>query len=208
MTITAMSADDMQQAALQHSVGRACKHSELAILDPDGRTLPPNKTGEVAVRGAIVMPGYLDAPRQNEEVFKNGWLLTGDLGYVNDDGYLFLQGRSKEVIISGGFNVYPAEVENALMQMPNIRECAAFGVEDDYWGERVEAAICLRGDVAVDPDLLKRELKALLGDVKTPKSIHVLKNLPRNPVGKVVRRDVKALCLANSQRPSEENPSQ
>jgi fatty-acyl-CoA synthase len=208
MTITAMSADDMQQAALQHSVGRACKHSELAILDPDGRTLPPNKTGEVAVRGAIVMPGYLDAPRQDEEVFKNGWLLTGDLGYVNDDGYLFLQGRSKEVIISGGFNVYPAEVENALMQMPNIRECAAFGVEDDYWGERVEAAICLRGDVAVDPDLLKRELKALLGDVKTPKSIHVLKNLPRNPVGKVVRRDVKALCLANSQRPSEENPSQ
>jgi len=139
------------------------------------------------------MAGYFEAPEKNREVFHNGWLLTGDLGYLDDNGFLFLKGRSKELIISGGFNVYPAEVENALMELEGVKECAVFGVEDDYWGERVEAAICLSKDNSIDSAAIRAQVKPLLGDVKTPKTIHFLKALPRNPVGKVVRRDVKSL---------------
>lgn len=193
MTITAMTAEEMQQEKLRGSVGRACRFSEVAILDTDNQPLAAGETGEVAARGGIVMPGYFRAPDETAQVFHNGWLKTGDLGYMDEQGYLFLQGRSKELIISGGFNVYPAEVENALMTLPEVRECAAFGVEDDYWGERVEAAVCLASPADSDSDQIRTRVRPLLGDVKTPKSIHILDTLPRNPVGKVVRREVKSL---------------
>lgn len=194
MTITAMSAEDMQNPSLQSSVGKACPYSEVAILDQAGNALATGETGEIAARGAIVMPHYFEAPDKTREAFSNDWLLTGDLGYLDENGYLFLQGRSKELIISGGFNVYPAEVENALMQLPEIKECSVFGVTDNYWGERVEAAICLKPDSTLNSDAIRAKLKPLLGDIKTPKTIHIIDALPRNPVGKVVRREVKALC--------------
>jgi acyl-CoA synthetase (AMP-forming)/AMP-acid ligase II len=206
MTITAMSSQDMQRSELRASVGKACKHSQVAILDSEGRSLLPNSTGEIAVRGSIVMPSYFQDEQKTRQAFLNGWLLTGDLGYLDDNEYLFLQGRSKELIISGGFNVYPAEVENALMAVAGISECAAFGVEDDYWGERVEAAVCLTQAERLDHSRLttaaieKRitdHIKPILGDVKTPKRIHVVDQLPRNPVGKVVRREVKSFILNN-----------
>ena len=193
MTITAMTAKEMQRAELHNSVGRACRFSEVTILGAGGQPLLPGETGEVAVRGDIVMPGYFETPENTTRAFENGWLLTGDLGYLDDCGYLFLQGRSKELIISGGFNVYPAEVENALMTLPEVRECIAFGVEDDYWGERVEAAVCLTASSAAEGDSIRARVRPLLGDVKTPKAIHILDELPRNPVGKVVRREVKTL---------------
>ncbi len=198
MTITAMSAEDMSNPQLQTSVGKACLHSELAILDSNGSPLPAGESGEVAVRGDIVMPGYYQDPERSAEVFCNGWLLTGDIGYQNQQGYLFLQGRSKELIISGGFNVYPAEVENALMELPGIKECAVFGCNDEYWGERVEAAVCLEQASKeihtpwTEPSL-REQLKAALGPVKAPKRIHFIEKLPRNPVGKVVRREIKAM---------------
>ncbi len=198
MTITAMSAEDMSNPQLQTSVGKACLHSELAILDSNGSPLPAGESGEVAVRGDIVMPGYYQAPEKSREVFSGTWLLTGDIGYQNQQGYLFLQGRSKELIISGGFNVYPAEVENALMELPGIKECAVFGCSDEYWGERVEAAVCLEADNKMAPapwteSSLREKLKAVLGPVKAPKHIHLIDKLPRNPVGKVVRREIKAM---------------
>ncbi len=203
MTITAMSAEDMSNPQLQTSVGKACLYSELAILDSSGSPLPYGESGEVAVRGDIVMPGYYQAPEKTQEVFCNGWLLTGDIGYQDSQGYLFLQGRSKELIISGGFNVYPAEVENALMELAGIKECAVFGCHDDYWGERVEAAVCLeqsnqekaRKDnfTPWTESSLREQLKAALGPVKAPKRIHFIDKLPRNPVGKVVRREIKAM---------------
>ena len=193
MTITAMSAEHMRIPELQASVGRACRHSEVAILNASGQPVATGTIGEVAARGDIIMAGYFEAPEKNRDAFHNGWLLTGDLGYLDDKGFLFLKGRSKEMIISGGFNVYPAEVENALMELAEVKECAVFGVEDDYWGERVEAAICLSEGNSIDPAAIRQQVKSLLGDVKTPKAIHFLEALPRNPVGKVVRRDVKSL---------------
>ena len=198
MTITAMDAADMQDPLRQSAVGKACKYSEVAILHSSGRQLPTGETGEVAIQGGIVMPGYFNATAQTDAVFQGDWLLTGDLGYLDANGYLFLQGRSKELIISGGFNVYPAEVENVMMALEEVRECAVFGVQDNYWGERVEAAACLMPGIQTDSDTLRAKLKPLLGDVKTPKTIHLLTALPRNPVGKVVRREVKALCTANT----------
>ncbi len=193
MTITAMGPNDLAKPELHASVGKACHHSEVAILSSEGTPLANGESGEVAIRGAIVMPCYFDANDKTQEAFHNDWLLTGDVGYLDEQGYLFLKGRSKELIISGGFNVYPAEVENRLIQHPDIVECAVVGVEDDYWGERVEAAICVAEDKTIDIEQLQRDLKAQLGSVKTPKAFHQLAQLPRNPVGKVVRRDILKL---------------
>ena len=203
MTITAMGPKDLAKPELHASVGKACLHSEVAILDAAGNSVDPGESGEVAVRGSIVMPRYFDAPEKTTEAFQGDWLLTGDVGYLNEQNYLFLKGRSKELIISGGFNVYPAEVENILIQHPDISECAVVGIEDDYWGERVEAAICVLDNKDIDIDQLQNSLKAQLGPVKTPKVFHRLAQLPRNPVGKVVRRDI--LKLIEQANTSEEN---
>jgi len=197
MTITALTADELARPHLQESVGKACRHSEVAILDQQGEQVTAGKIGEIAVRGKIVMPGYFNAPQKTKSAFHQQWLLTGDLGLLDDNRYLFIKGRSKELIISGGFNVYPAEVENVLSEHPAICECAVFGVADDYWGERVEAAICSH-DNNLDEQQLSDFLKQRLGAVKTPKVFHRLEQLPRNPVGKVVRRDVQQLIASKT----------
>jgi acyl-CoA synthetase (AMP-forming)/AMP-acid ligase II len=193
MTITAMSAADLTKPELIRSVGKACADSEIAILDENLHPLPCNQTGQIAVRGAIVTPAYFNAPHQTRDAFHNDWLLTGDLGELNENGYLFLKGRAKEMIISGGFNVYPAEVENIMSQHPAISECVVVGIADDYWGERVEAAICTHPGQSVDTEQLLNDIKEQLGAVKTPKQLHHFSSLPRNPVGKVVRRDILEL---------------
>lgn len=198
MTITAMTASDMSQAQLQSSVGKACLYSEIATVDQNGKHLAAGETGEIISRGDIVMAGYFEEAEKTAETVKDSWLYTGDLGYIDDKGYLFLQGRAKELIISGGFNVYPAEVENLLSEIPGINEAAVFSVADDYWGERVEAAICVDDNFALSDDDLSQQLKAELGAVKTPKSFHRLAQLPRNPVGKVVKREVKALIYPDT----------
>lgn len=198
MTITAMTADDMRQAALQSSVGKACRYSEIATVNNAGEHLPQGESGEIIARGAIVMSGYYEELEKTQETIKNGWLYTGDLGYIDEQGYLYLQGRAKELIISGGFNIYPAEVENVLNKIPGIQEAAVFSVDDDYWGERVEAALCTNNDFSLSEKELSALIKAELGSVKTPKTFHYLDQLPRNPVGKVVKREVKALIYPGS----------
>lgn len=198
MTITAMSCSDMLKPELQASVGRACSNSKVAIFDQQQQTVAAGTVGEVVIKGDIVMSGYYNAAEKTEEVMNNGWLRTGDLGYLNDEGYLFLQGRSTEMMISGGFNIYPAEVENAVMSLAEqffIQECCVFSQADDYWGERVEIAITMSGKNSLDSEKLSQVLKSLIGPVKTPKAYHCIEQLPRNPVGKVVRREVKALVV-------------
>lgn len=198
MTITAMTAEDMCQTGLQSSVGKACLYSEIATVNNAGEQLPQGESGEIIARGAIIMSGYFEEPEKTQQTIKNDWLYTGDLGYIDEQGYLFLQGRAKELIISGGFNIYPAEVENVLNKIPGISEAAVFSVDDDYWGERVEAAICTGSDFSLSEKELSEHIKAELGSVKTPKVFHHLDQLPRNPVGKVVKREVKALIYPGS----------
>lgn len=194
MTITALSAEEMARPDSHASVGRACSLSEVAVLDAQGKPVAPMHSGDIGVRGGIVMPSYFQAAEQSTAVFHEDWLITGDLGYLDEQGYLFLQGRNSDLIITGGFNVYPAEVENALMTLPQINECVVFAAEDGYWGQRIEAAVCLNAGYTEDNDTLRAAIRPLLGEVKTPKKIHFLESLPRNPVGKIVRRDIQALC--------------
>jgi acyl-CoA synthetase (AMP-forming)/AMP-acid ligase II len=137
------------------------------------------------------MQGYLDEPELTADTIRNGWLGTGDLGSLDADGYLTLAGRISEVIITGGFNVYPAEIENVLANVPGVRECCVFGIADEYWGERIEAALVASGDTDEKSvfEIMKREL----GSVRTPKVLHFVDELPRNAVGKVVRRELATL---------------
>ncbi|MBS29490.1 MAG: long-chain fatty acid--CoA ligase [Alphaproteobacteria bacterium] len=188
---TAMTAAELEMDANNGSVGRATPLMRVEIMDPDGNILPPGETGEVVVRGGLTMTGYYKNPEATAEAFKDGWLHTGDGGLIDERGYLFLKDRLRDVIISGGFNVYPTDVEGALVRHPDIYECVVFGAEDDYWGERVEAAVQLRGGASASPDDIIAHAKAELGSVKAPKTVHLVDDLPRSAVGKVLRREVR-----------------
>jgi acyl-CoA synthetase (AMP-forming)/AMP-acid ligase II len=188
---TTMSAAEMLMEENIGSVGRATPLMRVEIKDPDGNILPPGEAGEVVVRGGLTMTGYYKNPKATEEAFKDGWLHTGDGGLINENGYLFLKDRLRDVIISGGFNVYPGDVEGALVKHPDVYECVVFGAEDDHWGERVEAAVQLREGATSSAEDIIAHAREQLGSVKAPKSIHLVDDLPRSAVGKVLRREIK-----------------
>jgi fatty-acyl-CoA synthase len=200
MTITALNAEDMQRDQLRASVGRAFVETPIAVLTAGGEVVARGE-GEVLAGGDLADTIYLDDPEQTEASRHDGWLKTGDIGRIDEAGYLFLLGRSKEMIISGGYNIYPAEVERALAAHPAVREVCAFGVADEKWGERLEAAVAADG---VSEDALRAFVRDALGPVRTPKRLHMLAALPRNPVGKVVRSDVRALCEQQNKTFGEE----
>ena len=145
------------------------------------------------MRGSLVMAGYYKNPEATEAASKYGWHHTGDVGYLDEDGYLFIVDRLKDMIITGGFNVYSAEVEQALMQHPAVRDCAVVGLPDDKWGERVTAVIESSADVG--PDELVAFVKARIGTVKAPKQVELWQELPRSRVGKVLKADIRTQLL-------------
>ena len=193
VTICALGPEEMQDPDLRGTAGRPCVKSEVRIVDDAGQTVAPGTLGHVEARGPIVMRGYLDEPALTEAAFHDGWLRTGDLGSLDNGGYLTLAGRAGEVIISGGFNVYPAEVENVLAKLPGIRECCVFAVEDEYWGERIDAAIVIEPGASFTEADIREFVRQELGSVRTPKAVHFLTALPRNAVGKIVRREMSTL---------------
>jgi malonyl-CoA/methylmalonyl-CoA synthetase len=144
-------------------------------LDPE--------SSEVLVRGPNVFDGYLNRPEANDEAFVDGWFRTGDIGEVSEDGYLTLKGRAKELIISGGFNVYPREIEDELRRLPGVSDAAVTGTPDPEWGEIVTA--WLTTDGPVDPDGVRTALADRLAAYKQPRLVHVVDELPRNAMGKV-----------------------
>lgn len=196
MTIAGLSPVEMARPELRASVGRLFPHTPVALLGADGvvRTgeAQGEAEGEILVQGDLTATTYLDDPEQTANARHDGWLKTGDIGRLDADGYLFLLGRSKELIISGGYNIYPGEVEAALSAHPAVREACAFGVADAVWGERLEAVVAL-DDAVVTPDSLTAFVRETVGPVRTPKTLHIIAALPRNPVGKVVRGEVKSL---------------
>jgi acyl-CoA synthetase (AMP-forming)/AMP-acid ligase II len=200
MTITALSSAEMKREELRASVGRAFADTPIAVLGVNGE-ITAHGEGEVLVGGDLADTTYLDDQSQTRASRHEGWLKTGDIGRIDEAGYLYLLGRSKEMIISGGYNIYPAEVERALAAHPAVREACAFGVADEVWGERLEAAVAADG---VDEAALRAFVREALGAVRTPKRLHLLAALPRNPVGKVVRNDVRALCAQQEQNLGEE----
>ncbi|MBS7806074.1 AMP-binding protein [Variovorax sp. PCZ-1] len=170
------------------SCGKATGAAELAIMDTQGKLLPAGEVGEVVVRGGIVMQGYYKNPEATAAASRFGWHHTGDLGWLDAEGFLHIVDRLKDMIISGGFNVYAAEVEQALMSNADVQDCAVFGIPDPDWGEAVIAAVMPKANIAIDTGLLKSQVKQQLGAIKTPKHIHLLDALPRNPAGKVLKR--------------------
>ncbi len=198
MMITCMTADEFADERNLASVGRATFLMDVAIMDDKSRILPPGEMGEIVCRGDLVMNGYLEMPEETAKTIVDGWLHTGDAGTVDERGYLFIKDRIRDMIISGGFNVYPTDVEAVLVQHPAVHECIVFGVPDAKWGERVEAAIQLKSGATFDESAILAFLKERVGSVKTPKKIHVADQLPRSAVGKVLRREARRLFASQA----------
>lgn len=193
MTICAVGVDEMQDPALRGTAGKPCKNTDVRVVDERDNEAPAGTVGNIEVKGPIVMQAYLDEPEMTAATIHDGWLRTGDLGFIDESRHLTLSGRASEVIITGGFNVYPVEIENVLASVPGVRECCVYSTDDPYWGERIEAVIVPdSGSETTEADILAF-VKQELGPVRTPKAIHIVDALPRNAVGKIVRRDMPGL---------------
>jgi acyl-CoA synthetase (AMP-forming)/AMP-acid ligase II len=173
------------------SIGKPSPVAQVAIMAPSGELLPNGEIGEIVVRGPLLMNGYLDRPDLTAATIVEGWLRTGDLGLIDERGYVFIRGRLREVINTGGFKVLPGDVEAVLAKHPAVAECSVFGVPDEKWGEAINAAVRLTGGAAVSSADLMAFVKTELGSVKTPKTIHFVAELPRNAAGKVSRAAVR-----------------
>ena len=168
------------------SVGVPILFAEVRIVDAEGRDLPPNEIGEVIGRSPNSITEYFENPEKSAETFRGGWLHTGDLGRLDEDGYLYICGRLKDMIITGGQNVHSAEVEEALHSFPGVADCAVIGLPDDLWGERVTAIVVPAANASIDTEALKHFCRERLAGFKTPKEIFVqAQPLPRTPTGKV-----------------------
>ncbi|MBB3178124.1 long-chain fatty acid--CoA ligase [Variovorax sp. Sphag1AA] len=174
------------------SAGRPGPLVQVAMMDGEGRLLPRGETGEIVVRSSLVMAGYYKDAEATAEASRHGWHHTGDIGYLDADNFLHIVDRAKDMIISGGFNVYSVEVEQALMQHPDVQDSAVIGLPDDKWGERVVAVLQLRAGKNVDPAEIQAFVKARIGSVKAPKQVEIWPDLPRSKVGKVLKKDVRS----------------
>jgi acyl-CoA synthetase (AMP-forming)/AMP-acid ligase II len=180
-----------QALARPESIGRVVPGLEAKIVDDDGHALPPGQVGELLIRGPSIVKGYYNRPEATAEAIVDGWLHTGDTALMDDEGFIFLQGRKKEMIIVGAENVYPVEVENVLTRHPAVAEAAAIGQPHAIFGEVVRAVVVLRpGHRATERDL-KRWCSEYLASYKVPRSFEFAEALPRNPSGKVVKRQLK-----------------
>lgn len=175
--------------ARRASVGHAMAAVEVVVRDPQGQPLPPGQTGEVTVRGPLVMAGYWQNPDATAQAIRGGWLWTGDLGHLDADGFLTLTDRSKDVVISGGSNVYPREVEEVLLTHPGVREVSVIGEPDTDWGEVVVA--CVVGDAT--PADLDAHVRNHLAAFKAPKRYRFLRELPKNAYGKILKTELRLL---------------
>ncbi|HEV7656534.1 MAG TPA: long-chain fatty acid--CoA ligase [Mycobacteriales bacterium] len=184
-------ADGTIARELLSSAGRPAPLVTVAVMAEDGTLLPAGSRGEIVVRSSLVMRGYHRNPEATAEASRFGWHHTGDIGYLDADNVLFIVDRAKDMVITGGFNVYSTEVEQAVMQHPAVADCAVIGLPDDKWGERVTAVVQLRAGQELDRAELMHFVKDRLGSVKTPKQVEVWDDLPRSRVGKVLKSEIK-----------------
>jgi acyl-CoA synthetase (AMP-forming)/AMP-acid ligase II len=174
------------------SIGRAYSDLELAVFDRDDKPLPVGEPGEVVTKGLHNMMEYYNDPVQTKDAFTvDGWLKTGDVGYLDEDGFLFLVDRSKDMIISGGENVYPTEIENALYTHDAVNECAVFGIPDDHWGELPAAHVVLEAGQSIDEDALIDYCATKIARHKRPRLIKFVDSLPKTAVGKIQKNAIK-----------------
>ncbi|OBX20421.1 acyl-CoA synthetase [Erythrobacter sp. QSSC1-22B] len=193
-TIAALPPGDHDLAGNERmrSAGHAVPGTELKIVGEDGAELPCGQVGELAVKSPSNMIGYWNLPQATREALQDGWMHTGDAAYMDEDGYVFIQDRIKDMIITGGENVYPAQVESAIYGHPAVAEVAVIGVPDEHWGEAVKACIVAKPGEEVDPEAIIAWTRERLAGFKVPKSIDVIPALPRNQSGKILRRELRA----------------
>ena len=177
---------------LLRSCGKPSMGIELKIVDETGKQLPAGEVGEIIIRSKQVMKGYWNMPEETAKTIRNGWFYTGDAGYTDKAGYVYIHDRVKDMIVSGGENVYPAEVENALMKHPAVADVAVIGIPDDRWGEVPLAIVVRKPDVAVTEDDIIAFGRTQLAGFKTPKKVAWADALPRNPSGKILKKDLRA----------------
>jgi acyl-CoA synthetase (AMP-forming)/AMP-acid ligase II len=182
------------------SVGHPNPLVRVEIMNDANEMVAQGETGEICVRGDLVMKGYYKAPDKTAETIVDGWLHTGDVGHIDAAGYLHITDRKKDMIISGGFNVYPSEVEQVIWSHPAVQDCAVIGVPDETWGEAVKAVVELNAGQQATAEELIALCKERLGSVKAPKSVDFVATLPRSPVGKVLKKDLRAMYWQNTAR--------
>jgi fatty-acyl-CoA synthase len=173
------------------SAGRAMVGTEVRVVDANDQPVPTGEVGEIVARGPQMMRGYWNLPDATREALRGGWMHTGDAGRMDADGYLFISDRVKDMIVSGGENVYPREVEEVLFQHPAIADVAVIGVPDDKWGETVKAIVVLREGNAADAEAILAHCHGRLAGYKRPRSVDFVTELPRNPSGKVLKRELR-----------------
>jgi acyl-CoA synthetase (AMP-forming)/AMP-acid ligase II len=183
---------DDHRGARRRSAGRAAPHSLVRIVDSDGAEVPRGEPGEVIVTGGQGMAGYWNDPRLTAETLRAGWMHTGDVGYMDADGYVYIVDRIKDMIISGGENVYSSEVENALAAHPAMRACAVIGVPDADWGEHVHAVVVAEPGTRPTLDELRDHVASRIARYKAPRSLQLVDALPVSATGKVLKRDLRA----------------
>jgi fatty-acyl-CoA synthase len=197
-TLAAAAAGDHPERL--RSCGRATSAVRLAIMDEEGRILPPGQPGEIVARGSLVSPGYYEMPEATAEIRTHGWHHTGDVGYRDEDGFFYIVDRKKDMIISGGFNVYSAEVEAGIMALPQVHECAVIGVPDAKWGEAVKALVVLRAGQSLTEQDVIEHCKAKLGGVKSPKSVEFISEIAKTAAGKIDRKVLRKPYWADADR--------
>jgi acyl-CoA synthetase (AMP-forming)/AMP-acid ligase II len=200
--ITTLSPQDHAAANpdIMRSCGRAIAGVEIRIVDRAGKSVPVRQVGEIICRTIKNMKGYWNRPEDTARTMKGDWLHTGDAGYLDENGYLFIHDRVKDMIVSGGENIYPAEIESALYGHPDIVDIAVIGVPDERWGEAVKALIILRKDCTPDSAGILDYARERLAGFKIPKSIEFLSKMPRNPSGKILKRELRERFWQGHQR--------
>lgn len=173
------------------SCGKAWPGFEIECRRDDGSACVVGEVGEIAMRSTTIMKGYYNRAQATLEAVRDGWLYTGDAGFFDDEGYLFIHDRVKDMIVTGGENVYPAEVENAVFGHPHVADVAVVGVPDEKWGEAVKAIVVLKADAVADAADIIAWTKARIAGYKVPKSVDFIAELPRNPSGKILRRELR-----------------
>jgi acyl-CoA synthetase (AMP-forming)/AMP-acid ligase II len=173
------------------SIGRPCVNNIVSILDEQGNEVQRGESGEICIKGELVTPGYYKNPEATAEVREFGWHHTGDIGIMDQESFITIVDRKKDMIITGGFNVFPNEVEQVLSGHPAVQDCAVIGIPDEKWGEAVKAVVQLKPGSECDEAALIELCKAELGSVKAPKSVDFIDDLPRSPAGKVLKTDLR-----------------
>jgi acyl-CoA synthetase (AMP-forming)/AMP-acid ligase II len=183
---------DEHRGDLLRSCGRAWPTLDVRVADEAGRELPPGEIGEIEIRGPIIMAGYWNRPEATAETIRpDGWLRTGDAGFMDKEGFFYVHDRVKDMIVSGGENIYPAEVENAILGCPGVADAAVIGVPDDKWGEAVKAVCVRKPGEQPEPSEIIAWARQRIAGYKAPKSVDFVDALPRNPSGKVLRRELR-----------------